>query len=66
MVHYSFDLRPLMLLGAFIVALIWGCWELIDWLWIDDAIRTTTPINPEIELIIKNNSVDTVYIYRQQ
>lgn len=66
MSDYSFDLRPFIFLGAFIIALIWGCWELIDWLWIDDAIRTTTPINPEIELVIKNHSVDTIYIYRQQ
>lgn len=44
---------------------IWGCWELIDWLWIDDAIRSTKQIVPEIELVIKNNVVDTVYVYRQ-
>jgi hypothetical protein len=62
---YSFDLRPLIWLGAFIILAIWGCWELIDWLWIDDAIRSTKPITPEIELVIKNNVVDTIYVYRQ-
>jgi hypothetical protein len=62
---YSFDLRPLIWLGAFIILAIWGCWELIDWLWIDDAIRSTKPITPEIELVIKNNVVDTVYVYRK-
>jgi len=62
---YSFDLRPLIWLGAFIILTIWGCWELIDWLLIDDAIRSTKPITPEIELVIKNNVIDTVYVYRQ-
>lgn len=62
---YSFDLRPLILLGAFIILAIWGCWELIDWLWIDDAIRSTKPIVPEIELVVIDNVIDTVYVYRQ-
>lgn len=56
---YNFDLRPLIWLGMIIVG-----WELIDWLWIDDAIRTTVPLVPEIELVIKNNIIDTVYVYR--
>jgi hypothetical protein len=48
----------------------WGLWEIIDWLWIDDAIRSTKPIIPEIELVVKNNTIgintiDTVYVYRQ-
>lgn len=43
----------------------WGLWELIDWLWIDDAIKSLTPIRPEIKLIINDNVVDTVYVYRQ-
>ena len=43
----------------------WGLWEIIDWLWIDDAIRSTKPITPEIELVVKNNTIDTVYVYRQ-
>jgi len=62
---YSFDLRPLIWLGACIILAIWGFWELIDWLWIDHVIRSTKPIIPEIELVIKNNLVDTVYVYRQ-
>ena len=44
---------------------LWGVWELVDWLWIDDAIRSTTPITPEIELVVKDNVVDTIYVYRQ-
>jgi hypothetical protein len=58
-------LKSLICLFAFIILAIWGCWELIDWLCIDDAIRSTKPITPEIELVIKNNIVDTVYVYRQ-
>lgn len=62
---YNFSLTPLIVVGAIIVALIWGCWELVDWLWIDDAIKTTTPIVPEIELIINENQIDTLYVYRK-
>lgn len=61
----GFGLKLLIWFGAFVVLVIWGCWELIDWLWIDDAIRSARPITPEIELVIKNNVVDTVYVYRQ-
>ena len=50
--------------GAAIVLAIWGILTLVDWIWIDDSIRVDKPIVPEIELIIKDNKVDTVYVYR--
>jgi hypothetical protein len=28
------------------------------------VVKSTTPITPEIELVVKGNQVDTVYIYR--
>ena len=31
----------------------------------DDAIKTDKPIKPQIELVIKNNKVDTLYVYRK-
>lgn len=62
---YNFDLKPLIYFGAFVVLVIWGCWELIDYLFIDDVIRSSTPITPEIELVVKNNVVDTIYVYRK-
>lgn len=62
---YNFSLTPLIVLGAITVAFVWGCWELVDWLWIDDAIKTTTPIIPEIELIVNENQIDTLYVYRK-
>jgi hypothetical protein len=65
MSDYSFDLKPLIWLGAFIILAIWGCWELIDWLWIDDVIRSTEPIKPRIDLIINNNQIDTIYVYEK-
>ena len=46
------------------VVVFWGGWELIDWLFIDDAIKTTSPIKPEIEFVIENGKVDTLYVYR--
>lgn len=30
----------------------------------NDAIRSSTIITPEIELVIKDNVVDTIYVYR--
>lgn len=62
---YNIDVRPLFFIGIIIVLVIWGCWELIDFLWIDEVIRTNKPIIPEIKLTIKNNIVDTIYIYRE-
>lgn len=57
--------------GVFILCvltliIVWGGWELTDWLFIDETIESTTPITPEIKLIIDDNEVDTIYIYRQQ
>lgn len=65
MSDYSFNLTPLIWLGALIVACIWGAWGLIDWIWIDDAIRSTYPLVPEIELVVKDNIVDTIFVYRK-
>jgi hypothetical protein len=64
---YNFDrfFTALVVEGLFIGLAVWGAWELIDWIFIDDAIRTTSPMVPEIELIIKDNKVDTLYVYRK-
>lgn len=62
---YSFDFTPLLILFFILGLAFWGGWELIDWLWLEDVIYSTKPIVPEIELIINNNVVDTVYVYKQ-
>jgi hypothetical protein len=31
----------------------------------DDTITSEHPIKPQIELVIKNNKVDTLYVYRK-
>jgi hypothetical protein len=54
----------LIVLGMLIVAAVWGVWELVDWLFIDDAIRVTEPLVPELELTVKDNVIDTIYVYR--
>ncbi len=56
--------QGLIIIGCLIVGCIWGCWELIDWLWIDDAIKVSKPLVPELEIIVKDNIVDTLYVYR--
>jgi hypothetical protein len=62
--NFSGMFTVLIIFGAVIVLAIWGCWELIDYIWIDDAIKVSKPIIPTIELIIKNNQIDTLYVYR--
>lgn len=42
----------------------WGCWELIDWLWIDHNIYTKTLLIPEVKIAIENGVADTTYIYK--
>jgi hypothetical protein len=44
---------------------VWGIYELIDFFWIDDAIRSEHIITPHIELVIENNEVDTIYVYHK-
>lgn len=65
MSDYGFNIMPLIWFVAGCVFAIWGCWELIDWLFIDEVIRSPMPIVPEIELVIKDNIIDTVYVYRK-
>ena len=58
-------LQSIIILCIICVLLFWGGYELVDWLFIDHAIKTTEPIIPEIEIIVKDNVVDTLYVYRQ-
>lgn len=44
---------------------LWSIWGLIDLFFISEDIRSDKPIKPEIELVIKDNKVDTVYVYKQ-
>ncbi len=46
------------------VLIFWGGYELVDWLFIDDSIRSEKIIEPEIELVVRDNVVDTIYVYR--
>ncbi len=62
---YGFDVRPLIWLGFIVMALIWGTWELIDWLFIDEVIKSRELIQPDIEITVKDNVIDTLYIYRK-
>lgn len=58
-------IKAIVILCIGCVVVFWGGWELIDWLFIDDAIKTTQPITPEIEIIVNDNVVDTLYVYRK-
>jgi hypothetical protein len=47
------------------VCVFWGGWELIDHFFIDDTITTTELIIPEIKIVVEDNVIDTLYIYRK-
>ena len=52
---------PLVILGMLIVGIIWGITAWAS----DDSIKSNRPITPEIKLVIENNQVDTIYVYRR-
>ena len=64
----KFDIRPIILLcviaGAIIIGLVWGATALFSGK-SKNVIESKTLIIPEIKLVIENNKVDTVYVYRQ-
>lgn len=62
---YGFNLKPLIIGCVLLGFCIWGIWEVIDLIFIDEVIKSTTPITPEIELKINDNVVDTIYVYRK-
>jgi len=65
MSDYNFDISGLIVLPIIAILALWGCWELIDWLFIEEVIKSNTQIVPELELVVKDNVIDTVYIYRE-
>ena len=50
--------------GILLILAIWGIYELVDYYFIDTVIKVQKPLIPEIELVVKNNIVDTLYVYR--
>lgn len=47
------------------VLIFWGGYELVDYYIFDHSIKVYEPIMPTIELIINDNKVDTLYVYRK-
>lgn len=43
----------------------WGVYELVDWLFVFDGIKSPVLLTPEIELVIKDGVVDTLYVYHK-
>ena len=56
----------MILLCVVSVLIFWGGYELVDWIFVDDSIRSSEPITPAIELIIRDNTADTIYVYSKQ
>lgn len=45
-----------------VLTIIFGGW--ITWNFFGkDEIKSTTPIQPQIELVVEDNKVDTIYVY---
>ncbi len=55
----------LIIIGLAIGLAVWGGYELVYHLFIDHAIKVTEPIQPELEIIVKDNVIDTLYVYRK-
>ena len=64
MYDMTVGLKSLIYIGAFIVLLIWGLCEGIDYFFIEECLKSETLLVPEIQLVIKQNKVDTIYIYK--
>lgn len=55
------------IIGACTIMVIQGCWMLVDYFYINDSVKqieSQTLIQPQFQLIIKDNQVDTIYIYK--
>lgn len=62
---YSFDLTPLIWIGGFLgVVIVGGIWLGVT-LFTSSDIESDKPIVPEKRLVIKNNKVDTIYVYKK-
>ena len=64
-IDFSGAFIAMAILGGIIGLALWGAWELIDWLFIFDGIKSTEPIQLTLELIIENGKVDTLYVYQK-
>lgn len=51
-------------IGIFIGLVIFGIYIIIDKFIINHDIKVKTPLVPTIELIVKNNKIDTLYVYK--
>jgi hypothetical protein len=64
MFDMNIDVKILIYICVFIVLIILGIWEGIDYLFIEECLKSETLLVPEIKLVIRDNQVDTIYIYK--
>lgn len=63
---YSFDLRPLLWLGAIVGAIIVGIIWFVVWVVKPNNISVKKPLKVDTTIIIKNNKADTTFIYNYE
>ena len=66
MVNLDGIVEGLIAFGVIIGLAVWGLVSLYDYYFVFDGIKSPTPIKPRIELVIKDNKVDTLYVYEIQ
>jgi hypothetical protein len=68
MVNLDGIVEGLIAFGVIIGLAVWGLVSLYDYyfVFVFDGIKSPTPIKPRIELVIKDNKVDTLYVYEIQ
>ena len=58
-------IAAIVMLAIFFGLLIVGGYAIIDKYAVDHSIKSHTLIKPEIKLVIEDNKVDTIYVYKQ-
>jgi len=52
-------------LVAIVLCIVIGLYSIIDFFWIPETYKFKEPLKPNrIELVIENNKVDTLYVYK--
>ena len=54
----------LFIAGILIGLSFWGIFSFLDHQFSDKNLKVSKPLIPKIELVIKNNKVDTLYVYK--
>lgn len=64
MVSLNGIIETFIVIGLIIGLAIWGLFQGYNHWFVNHDIKVSKPLIPTIELVIKNNKVDTIYVYK--